>query len=185
MKLKVCGMRDEENIRRVASLQPDYMGFIFYEGSKRFVGKGFKIPTGLSLLTKRVGVFVNETTEEMMRIAEQHQLDYIQLHGSEPLEQCQKLKLKGLGIIKAFSIDETFDWTVLRSFSGAVDYYLFDAKGPGFGGNGFPFDWNLLGKYDQEVPFFLSGGLSPQNISKIRMLNDMNIHALDVNSGVE
>ncbi len=185
IKLKVCGMRDTENIRKVAALHPDYMGFIFYPGSKRVVGQNFEIPEDLPSGIRRVGVFVNEETLLMLNQAKKHSLDMIQLHGTETVQQCAELKTEGLRVIKAFSIGGDFDFDVIRSYKNSVDYFLFDTKGPGYGGSGLTFDWKILEKYDQEVPFFLSGGLSPGNILEIEKLKGMNIHALDINSGVE
>ena len=185
IKLKVCGMRNPGNIREVAALHPDYMGFIFYPGSKRVVGEDFQIPTDFPPRTKRVGVFVNETTENMMMLAIKHSLDFIQLHGEEPVAQCDELQKSGIKVIKAFSIDHDFNFDQLLPYKKVVDYFLFDTKGAAYGGTGKTFDWLLLKKYDQEIPFFLSGGLSLETIDKINELKGMNMHALDVNSGVE
>lgn len=185
IKLKVCGMRDPENILQVAELHPDYIGFIFYEKSKRYVGKEFKIPTQLSKNIKRVGVFVNESTERVMSLARLHKLDFIQLHGDESVDQCQELKQESLSVIKVFSIDEHFNFAKVEPYKKTVDYFLFDTKSDHYGGTGETFDWNLLNGYDQEIPFFLSGGLSSNNIEKVKNVENRNLHALDINSGVE
>lgn len=182
--LKICGMRDLANIAEVAALQPDYMGFIFYEKSPRFVGVDFKMPTDLTS-SKKVGVFVNEETERIVDKISQHDLDFIQLHGNESSEQCQELKAQGVKIIKAFSIDNDFDFTLTKPYADLVSYVLFDTKGKYFGGNAKTFDWTLLRKYDQQVPFFLSGGVSVENVSAIGEIDELNLHAIDVNSGVE
>ncbi len=181
--LKVCGNRD--NIVEVASLNPDYMGFIFYEPSPRYVGVGFKMPMDLPTSVKKVGVFVNEEVEAIKRIVTDFKLDFVQLHGSEPVEDCQTLKRFGVGVIKVFSIDTTFDFKTTIPYEHVVDYFLFDTKGKFYGGNAIPFDWNLLVNFHQRVPFFLGGGLTQENISGIRNLSTMNLHAIDVNSGVE
>ena len=181
--LKICGNRD--NITEVASLNPDYMGFIFYEPSPRCVGVGFNMPTELPKSVKKVGVFVNEEVEVIKRIATDLKLDFVQLHGSEPVEDCQTLKRFGVGVIKVFSIDTTFDFKTTIPYEHVVDYFLFDTKGKFYGGNAIPFDWNLLVNFHQRVPFFLGGGLTQENISGIRNLSTMNLHAIDVNSGVE
>jgi len=178
-------MRDPENILQVAELQPDYMGFIFYEKSKRYVGKEFKIPTQLSKNIKRVGVFVNESTENMLSLARLHKLDFIQLHGDEPVKQCWELKQEKFGVIKVFSIDEHFSFAKVEPYKKVVDYFLFDTKSSLYGGTGKTFDWNLLNGYDQEIPFFLSGGLSAGNIQAARNSDSWNLHAFDLNSGVE
>ena len=185
IKLKVCGMRDPDNILQVAELRPDYMGFIFYEKSKRFVGKDFEIPTRLNKNIKRVGVFVNESTEVILSLARLHKLDFIQLHGDEPLSQCFELKRESLGVIKAFSIDEHFNFAKVEPNKKTVDSFLFDTKSDYYGGSGKTFDWNLLNRYDQEIPFFLSGGLSADNIQATRNRDNWNLIAFDLNSGVE
>jgi phosphoribosylanthranilate isomerase len=185
VKLKVCGMRDGMNVLEVSLLRPDYMGFIFYDKSPRYVGENFSLPEFFPSSIKRVGVFVNETVENMTRIAKQLQLDYVQLHGHESVEVCQEMKSKGIGVIKVFSVDEEFDFNVTKPYQPVSDYFLFDTKGKYYGGNAQLFDWSVLKKYDQQVPFFLSGGITPDNIGTVTALNGMNIHALDVNSGVE
>lgn len=178
-------MRDAENILRVVELQPDYMGFIFYPKSKRFVGNQFEMPESLPTNIKRVGVFVNELTKEILRLSTKHSLDFIQLHGNESVQQCGELKESGLGLIKVFSIDKHFDFKEIKPFEKIADYFLFDTKGENYGGTGRVFDWNILKQYDQQIPFFLSGGLSVSNISQTKDLLKMNLHAVDVNSSVE
>lgn len=185
IKLKICGMRDANNIIDVASVEPDYLGFIFYSKSPRFVGDEFVLPTKLSPEILRVGVFVNETTSVILDKAKTYNLDYIQLHGNETPSQCEALGQFGLGIIKVFSVGNDFDFEITKPYKKVVDYFLFDTKGRHYGGNASTFNWDLLKQYDQEIPFFLSGGLSPENIEEVRKLDSMNIHALDVNSGVE
>ena len=177
-------MRDAANVADVAALQPDYLGFIFYEKSPRFVGADFKMPD-LPTGVKRVGVFVNEKIDTIIQFIEKYSLDMVQLHGTETADECGVLHAKGIEVIKAFSVDDDFDFEATKPFEKAVTYFLFDTKGKYFGGNAKTFDWSLLRKYNQRVPFFLSGGISPENISAVRELQDLNIHAIDVNSGVE
>lgn len=184
IKLKICGMREEENIRQVAALDPDFMGFIFFEKSPRFVGGAFKIPKDLGGI-KRVGVFVNESTDEIIQKATEHRLDYAQLHGHETVEQCQELKQHKIKIIKAFAVDDQMNFPLTKPYREACDFFLFDTKGKYFGGNARTFNWSILTKYDQHVPFFLSGGIDPGNIKAVNELRGMNLHAVDVNSGVE
>jgi phosphoribosylanthranilate isomerase len=112
-------------------------------------------------------------------------LDFVQLHGHEPVEDSRVLKEFGVGVIKVFSIDATFDFSATMPYEGVVDYFLFDTKGKFYGGNAIPFDWNLLINYHQRVPFFLGGGLTPENIIGLKNIFKMNLHAIDVNSGVE
>jgi phosphoribosylanthranilate isomerase len=185
IKLKVCGMRDRENIMQVAAFLPDFMGFIFYPESPRFVGENFHIPDALPKEIKKVGVFVNESTRNMLAAAEKHQLDFLQLHGKESPEQCFELRRNKLKVIKVFAVDETTDFETTRSYTQVSDYFLFDTKGKYFGGNAQTFDWRLLDRYDQQVPFFLSGGLSSLNIGSAIALPAPNLYAVDVNSGIE
>ena len=183
--IKICGMRDAENIAAVASLGPQYLGFIFYPKSPRFVGENFDIPANLPASIASVGVFVNESSAVIMAKRKSSKLDFVQLHGNESPAQCDELKATGLGVIKVFSIDDKFNFDVTKPYRDVVDYFLFDTKGKYYGGNANTFNWKILSKYDQAVPFFLSGGLSPDNVNTLGDIQKMNLHALDLNSGVE
>ena len=185
IKLKICGMRDARNIEEVASLSPDYMGFIFYKKSPRYVGEVVTLPENFPSSIQKVGVFVNEGFEVIMDRRSSIEFHFVQLHGNEPADLCEDLKDAGLKVIKAFSVDDDFDFSVTKKYDSSVDYFLFDTKGKHFGGNAKVFDWKVLKTYNQEVPFFLSGGLSPENLGMVKKLEGMNIHALDLNSGVE
>lgn len=178
-------MRDADNIMQVAAQHPDYMGFILYPNSPRYVGKDFKIPAAFPSTVRKVGVFVNEMIEVILETVDRLDLDYVQLHGSETAELCHSIKNSSIGVIKVFSVDDDFDFSVTKDFQKAADFFLFDTKGKYYGGNARTFDWNVLKRYDQEKSFFLSGGLSPENAGGLSLLSGMNIHALDVNSGIE
>lgn len=178
-------MRDASNILAVAALRPDYMGFIFYEKSKRFVGNDLILPTGLSPTIKKVGVFVNEKTDFIFTQLSNFKLDYVQLHGDETPADCKALKEHNIALIKVFSVSDKFDFATAQPYQPYADFFMFDTGSPGYGGTGKLFDWNLLTKYDQQIPFFLSGGLSPENIQNVSTLKGMNLHAVDVNSGTE
>lgn len=182
--IKVCGLRDPANIKQVSELHPDYMGFIFYPKSQRYVGDHFVVPEIPKAITK-VGVFVNESTDVISRLAEKCSIDHVQLHGDETPPQCDELKALGFTVIKAFGVSEYFDFNVLNRYKGRCNYFLFDTEGKSYGGTGRSFDWDVLQKYDQEVPFFLSGGLSLVNAENALNIKSMNIHALDVNSKFE
>lgn len=184
LKIKICGMRDLLNMESVAAaIMPDYMGFIFYDKSPRFVGQSFRMPELVPPILK-VGVFVNEQPERILDLTKRYGLDYVQLHGDESPDYCKQLK-RGVRVIKAFSVNAEFDFEEVTAYKSHVDYFLFDTKGKQRGGNGIPFDWNLLSSYDQEIPFFLSGGLSAENSNQLKLVKGMNVHALDLNSGVE
>ena len=191
MKIKICGMKYPDNIQEIADLMPDYLGFIFYEKSKRFVLDENKDTFDQfifqdTLRVQKVGVFVNEEIENIIRIATQFDINIIQLHGDETPEFCENLHLLGFKIIKAFGINNEFDFAVLNEYSDVCDYFLFDTYTKNYGGTGNHFDWNLLKQYDNSKPLFLSGGLDITDIQTIHdLLKDINIHALDFNSKLE
>lgn len=183
-KLKICGMRDPENIKQVSELQPDYLGFIYYQKSPRFIGHHFQMPEIPSSI-KKVGVFVDGKTDLIRNSIKEHSLDFVQLHGNESVETCVSLKQEHIGVIKAFSVDERFDFKVTEPYQPVADYFLFDTKGKFYGGNAKTFNWDILQNYNQKIPFFLSGGITAEDLSDTIKLKDMNLHAMDVNSGVE
>lgn len=182
--VKVCGMRDAENIREVEALGIDLMGFIFWPKSGRYVSER---PAYLPTNCKRVGVFVDEDIETVKRIAEDYALDYIQLHGHESPECCAQLK--GLKLIKAFNIATTEDFKQTEPYTGIVDYFLFDTKGKSVGGNGEKFDWSVLSAYDGNTPFLLSGGIGPDDAevltSHFSPLTSKKCVGIDLNSRFE
>ena len=186
MKLKVCGMKFIENIEQVSGLYPDYMGFIFYQKSKRnFEGVIPKLPKSI----KKTGVFVNEYLEIVISLVEEYQLEAIQLHGDETVTYIKQLKthLPSIEIIKVFGIKDEFNFDVLTPFLPLVDYFLFDTKGKERGGNGFQLDWSVLDAYPYKKPFFLSGGIGLKDVLAIQKIIDSNlpIYALDINSKFE
>jgi phosphoribosylanthranilate isomerase len=185
VKVKVCGMKDSENIREVSALHPDYMGFIFYEASPRYVGNEFEIAAEVDSSIHRVGVFVNHTVLHIKEVCAKHQLHFAQLHGDESVAVCESLKSESIRVIKVFRVDDDFDFTNTKAFESVADYFLFDTRGRLYGGNSIPFDWELLKKYNQAVPFFLSGGIQESNLRALKNVADLNIHAIDINSGVE
>lgn len=187
VKIKVCGMTDPENIQALAALRPDYMGLIFYEKSKRYAGATpiAAIDKMIGSEMEKVGVFVNEDIEEVTSLADEYGIKILQLHGDEDVDYCKILKSKGYQIIKAFSIGDSFEFEKLIPYKTVVDYFLFDTKGAEYGGNGVTFDWSILNNYDNEIPFFLSGGLSADNIATVLEMDNLNLYAVDVNSKFE
>ena len=184
MKLKVCGMRSPDNIMALSQLAPDYMGFIFWERSRRFVKKSTPhLPNSI----KKTGVFVDASLSYIKEIAIQHQLQALQLHGDESPDFCQKLKVTELEIIKAFTVGSDFDFSVLENYESVCDYFLFDTKGELPGGNGSRFDWSLLRDYPDTKPFFLSGGIGPGDQKAIASIINLNLplYAIDINSKFE
>lgn len=181
MKLKICGMKYQANIQEVAALQPDYLGFIFYEKSPRFCNDELpEIPNTIA----KVGVFVNAPLSEILNKIKAYNLQLVQLHGEESPEICEVLRLINIKVIKTFSIEDTFDFETLRPYETVCDYFLFDTKGKHYGGNGTTFNWEILKKYPSQKPFFLSGGIGLEEISKLKQLN-LPIYAVDVNSKFE
>ena len=187
LKIKVCGMRDPENISGVADALPDFMGFIFYPKSKRFVGTDFSIESLKTIpeSVKKAGVFVDELPEKVLEICQDLKLQVAQLHGGESPEYCRQIRNSGLTVFKAFSVDEQFDFEKLKAYSGVCDYFLFDTKGHLPGGTGQKFNWQLQENYKGEVPFFLSGGIGPDDLEAIKHFSHPRWHGIDINSGFE
>jgi phosphoribosylanthranilate isomerase len=186
MKIKVCGMREPDNIEAVAALPIDYMGFIFYKKSPRYVHEYLDFNYDANI--ERIGVFVNEKIEKIFDTIDEYDLHGVQLHGQEPPQYLDDLRLLmpfDCTIIKAFAVDETFDFTTTSSYEGVADYFLFDTKSPNHGGTGIKFDWSILEKYTGETPFFLAGGIAPDDINLIKSLNIKQLYALDLNSKFE
>lgn len=183
MKLKICGMK--YNTQEVAALQPDYLGFIFYAGSKRdFHGDIPMLPNNI----QKVGVFVDAEIAFAKAKIEQYNLDILQLHGSESPAFIQELKkLTDVKIWKVFAIKDAFDFDRLTPYEKLVDAFLFDTKGAQKGGNGYTFDWSVLKDYSSKTPFVLSGGIGLEEIDKVKEIleTDLPILALDVNSKFE
>lgn len=172
----------KDNIQAVADLQPDYLGFIFYEKSSRyFEGDIPKLPKSI----KKTGVFVNASVKEILEKIKKHNLQAVQLHGEESPEYCKSLNQ--VEIIKVFSIKDDFDFSVLKKYEDVVDYFLFDTKGKLPGGNGYTFNWEVLKKYPSTKPFFLSGGIGLNEIDKLKEIlkTDLPIYSIDINSKFE
>lgn len=191
MKLKVCGMK--HNAEAVGSLKPDYLGFIFWEPSARY----FEGPLpDLDPSIKKAGVFVDAAIAEVVLRTFEYDLQAIQLHGNESPDYCQELKelLKGENseipeIIKAFAIDDGFDFDRLAAYAEVCDYYLFDTRSDLPGGSGKKFNWKLLRDYTAGKPFFLSGGIGPDDIDAIQDFLDQSgaayCYGIDLNSKFE
>ncbi|SEN37758.1 phosphoribosylanthranilate isomerase [bacterium A37T11] len=178
-------MTDPENVKEVLALKPDYLGFIFYPGSKRFLdplqASWVKEVPGV----KKAGVFVNAGLEEILEITSALSLDAVQLHGSESPEICKELKSANFEVIKAIGLNEAFSWRSLEVYQDSVDNFLFDTASAQFGGTGKSFNWELLQKYPLQIPYFLSGGLDPENLFAAYSVDDHRLFALDLNSRFE
>ena len=183
MIIKTCGMRDADNIRAVSELGIDWMGFIFWAPSSRYVSEK---PTFLPTRQKRVGVFVDARIEEVKSKADEYALDLIQLHGSESPAFCERLKANSRQqLIKAFNIAIQKDLQQTSPYEGLVDYFLFDTKAKMVGGNGTQFDWSVLSAYQGNTPFLLSGGIGPDDAEKVRNFHHPQLAGIDLNSRFE
>lgn len=188
LKLKVCGMRLAANIADVAELQPDYLGFIFYEKSPRFISDvSAELIKYIPPIIKTVGVFVDEDLEVVKKKVNLYDLKAVQLHGKESLEYCSILRaaFDRIEIIKAFGVDEDFDFSILDAYQDVVDYFLFDTKTKSHGGSGKTFDWKVLSKYTLDHPYFLSGGIDVEHAAAISAIDDKRLCAVDINSRFE
>ena len=180
-------MRNPSNIRELVQLKPDYIGFIFYPKSKRFIGDQIsdEILSLIPVYIQKVGVFVDEPFDSLLEKFKSNQLDIAQLHGSEIPGYCQRLKMLGIPLIKVFNISNDFDFELVKPYGPWCDFYLFDTAGELPGGSGLKFDWVKLDHYSGEKPFFLSGGIKPFDAKNIKQLSHNKLYAIDVNSGFE
>ncbi|MFT6922365.1 MAG: phosphoribosylanthranilate isomerase [Crocinitomicaceae bacterium] len=178
MLIKVCGLKDPEQVT-IISKQVDFIGFIFYPKSKRYIDHSLP-----SLGAKKTGVFVNERTQVVLKTARLEKLDAVQLHGDEQPEECAEIHGQ-LKVIKAFGIHEGFDFEKLNAYKNYVDYFLFDTQSPLKGGTGIQYNWEFLAKYTGETPFFLSGGIAPDSLEAIRNFEHKSFAGIDLNSRFE
>lgn len=183
-------MREPRNIREVATTGIDWMGFIFYARSPRFIGnesdeETARIKAIRESSLRTVGVFVNASSEYMQEMAQKYTLDYLQLHGNESPEACYELQKRGYAVIKAFSIASEEDLAATVGYEGRVDYFLFDTKCNNYGGSGKQFDWSVLAAYTGQTPFLLSGGIHPKSVEAIRNFRHPRFAGIDLNSGFE
>jgi phosphoribosylanthranilate isomerase len=186
--IKVCGMRGGKNILDISQADIDWMGFIFYEKSPRFVPDqsvfAINAALGSKPEIKRVGVFVNATEEYILSKCLDFNLDIVQFHGDESPTLCDNLRIKGLTVVKAFQAGET-DFSKYTPYEGSADYFLFDTKCDTRGGSGKSFDWNVLSEYKGNTPFILSGGINPNSIEALKTFNHPLWTGIDINSGFE
>jgi phosphoribosylanthranilate isomerase len=185
MKIKVCGLRDPDNVKAITALEPDYMGFIFYDRTPRFVGDiAIEILNDVPSPIIKTAVFVDEDIEHINIIIDKYKFDAIQLHGNEGPEICAEFKGR-IKVIKAFGINEDFDFENLSTYVDHVDYFLFDTKTSIHGGSGETYDWSILDNYKFDIPFFLSGGLSLENLESVKDIDHPQFYGVDLNSRFE
>jgi phosphoribosylanthranilate isomerase len=184
MIIKICGMREADNIREIEEIGPDLMGFIFWEGTKRNVSS---IPDYMPSRCKRVGVFVDADEEFISTHVKEYKLNFIQLHGHETPEFCERLHqvLPDIKIIKAISVKDTDDIRNANVYNGVADYFLFDTKCKCVGGSGEQFDWDILKNYENDIPFLLSGGIGPKDVERVKAFKHPMMIGIDLNSKFE
>ncbi len=179
MKIKVCGLTDNESGRTIAQLpEATHLGFIFYEKSPRFTTTTFKTSKA------KIGVFVDAEISRIMELVTEHELTGVQLHGSETPEFITQLP-ENLVKIKAFGISTADDLKQTQQFEGLVDYFLFDTKTTDYGGSGNSFSWTILEHYKGETPFFLSGGIGLDSVQEIETFQHEKLAGFDLNSRFE
>lgn len=197
MKLKVCGLRDPDNIMALSKLPIDLMGFIFYKDSPRYASD----PALIKWLDENrealahiqnVGVFVNAAIEYVLNKVHDYQLDFVQLHGDESAEYCREIQsywdistMRRARLIKAFAVDEQFDFSETKPYETSCSLFLFDTKSGNYGGSGKQFNWELLQNYQGNTPFLLSGGIDENAVAKIRALSFNQLYGVDINSKFE
>ncbi|WP_343608163.1 phosphoribosylanthranilate isomerase [Chryseobacterium oranimense] len=193
-KLKVCGMTQLDQIHELISLKTDFLGFIFYEKSPRYVLNHLSPEDILKINhPAKTGVFVNEEIDAIIEIAEKAGLNLIQLHGDETKDFVNRLKQSlspEIKMIKAIRIGNNDPETIekikkmINSHVSTADYFLFDTDSKAFGGTGKQFNWMILNEFEIPLPYFLSGGISEQNIENISLLNQKPF-TIDINSKFE
>ena len=184
MKFKVCGLFNEENIYKVAELNPDYIGHIFWEKSVRYLKDA---SPKLKKEIKKTGIFFNSKIDDVFNRINEHNLACVQLHGAESPLYCKNIIDRGTQVIKSFRIDDDFDFSVLKNYENYCDLFLFDSKSELPGGTGESFNWENLKKYKLKKEFFISGGIGPHSIDSLFnvLKTGLPVYGIDVNSKFE
>lgn len=186
IELKVCGMMNHDNVEAIKELEPNYMGFIFHPQSPRYVGDSpaiylFVLPSKIN----KVAVFVNETTEKILTVCKRYRFEFVQLHGGELPNQCDELKSEGLKVIKAFDVNEDFDFSSTEAYADSCEFFLFDMQTDANEDSGKSFNWKLLSNYKTDKKFILSGGIQLKDAAELKRIDHKQFMAVDINSGFE
>ncbi|MEI2738238.1 MAG: phosphoribosylanthranilate isomerase [Chitinophagaceae bacterium] len=186
MNIKVCGITEMKQLQQLDGLDIDFAGLIFYKESPRYIGEKIskKELKSADFDLKKVGVFVNPEMIDVLDAIDDYGLDAVQLHGDESPEMCEDLSSE-VEVIKAFRVIDGVDIDKLVApYDAVCDYYLFDTGGlkESFGGTGKQFDWTILTKAKIEKPFFLSGGIGPDDAPKVKAFKHPDFFGVDINS---
>ena len=192
MKIKVCGITNIDEALALSKAGVNYLGFIFYPASKRYALHALTLDQIKSVQLPgvlKVGVFVNEPINDVIATATAAGLDMVQLHGDETPNYCKEMA-NHYPVIKAFRISETDDVAYkIAEYLEEVDYLLFDTASSVYGGSGISFDWKKLANATGQKPYFVSGGIGPDDVSKITSFVQSdaagNCIAVDINSKFE
>lgn len=191
LRIKVCGLTRLDQVQELISLNTDFLGFIFYEKSPRYVLNHLSLEEISKIDHQgKVGVFVNETPEKIVEVTEKANLNLVQLHGDENEIFISDLKQKlnpKIEIIKVIRIGNQSSNELQKTINQqpkSINYLLFDTDSKAFGGTGKQFDWNILNEIEIPLPYFLSGGVSEQNIDNLKILNQQPF-SIDINSKFE
>jgi len=181
-KIKICGITNERNYNNIKNYPIDYFGFIFYEKSPRYLFKNNNV-NFIKSIKNKVGVFVDENINYLLELCVKYNFNVVQLHGNESKDYCKNVKNSGIKVIKSFLINSKGDFKDINFYTDYVDYFLFDYKSKDYGGSGINFNWKLLNNIEIKRPYFLSGGISLNNINLIE--NHNKLYAIDLNSKFE
>lgn len=197
MKIKVCGLRNPDNILAIAALPVDFIGLILYAGSPRNAASEQMIEwleqNEFALAgVKIAGVFVNAEIEDVLNAVHDYRLDFVQLHGDESPDYCRELdsfrslsSMRTAKLIKAFRVDEQFDFSSVAPYASWCSYALFDTRSAEYGGSGRHFDWELLRQYGGPLPFLLSGGIAEEDAEALLQFRHPLMLGVDINSRFE
>lgn len=185
INIKVCGLTRLEDMTELEMLGVQYGGIIFYEKSPRFAREKLD-PEKVRQLKriKKVGVFVNADKAYILEQKEKFGLEMVQLHGDETPDFCSSIR-KYIPVIKAFRMNDEKDLKSTKQYAGVSDFFLFDAPGKLYGGNGTLFNWELLKNYEGNIPFFISGGIGLSEAEQVMHFSHPALHAVDINSRFE
>ena len=187
MNIKVCGITQLKQMQQLEGLNIDFAGLIFYKDSPRYMGDSIDRSSlkNSDFDLKKVGVFVDPEMIEVLDAIDEYGLDVVQLHGSESTEMCDDLSGE-VEVIKAFSVNNKSNIDeMITEYDAVCDYYLFDTVGKEPGGNGEKFDWKILTKAKIEKPFFISGGISVEDIAALKKFKHPDLFGVDINSRFE